>query len=62
MISLVPRPLPVFDVASKKTGGPGMQNHVHNVISRQKVDRRSDACGRPGGLKFSMLLFVAGHR
>ena len=26
--SLVPRPLPVFNVTCRKTGGPGMQVHV----------------------------------
>ena len=29
--SLIPRPLPAFQDACRKTGGPGIQNHVHNV-------------------------------
>ena len=29
--SLVPRPLPVFNVARWKTGGPGRQNHVRAI-------------------------------
>ena len=29
--SLVPRPHPAFNVARRKAGGPGIQNHVRHV-------------------------------